>query len=125
MHVSHAFHMHEPGTDARIWTCDVWWAAQTTSATASPRCRLFIVHACRQPPRCRCRLFIVIAPVVVAIVVTVHVMHGGAMHVDWQVMYGMMPMHIAGRGWLCEQGMRCDAGVAQPVFVLGCCVEAT
>ena len=19
--------MHEPGTDARIWTCDVWWAA--------------------------------------------------------------------------------------------------
>ena len=27
MHVSHAFHMHEPGTDARIWTCDVWWAA--------------------------------------------------------------------------------------------------
>ena len=27
MHVSHACHMHEPGTDARIWTCDVWWAA--------------------------------------------------------------------------------------------------
>ena len=26
MHVSHAYHMHEPGTDARIWTCDVWWA---------------------------------------------------------------------------------------------------
>ena len=27
MHVSHACHMHEPGTDARIWTCDVRWAA--------------------------------------------------------------------------------------------------
>ena len=26
MHARHACHMHEPGTDARIWTCDVWWA---------------------------------------------------------------------------------------------------
>ena len=32
MHVSHAFHMHEPGTDARIWTCDVWWAAHIGAA---------------------------------------------------------------------------------------------
>ena len=32
MHVSHALHMHEPGTDARIWTCDVWWAAHTGAA---------------------------------------------------------------------------------------------
>ena len=24
MHVSHACHMREPSTDARIWTCDVW-----------------------------------------------------------------------------------------------------
>ena len=32
MHVSHAFHMHEPGADARIWTCDVWWAAHIGAA---------------------------------------------------------------------------------------------
>ena len=32
MHVSHASHMHEPGTDARIWTCDVWWAARIGAA---------------------------------------------------------------------------------------------
>ena len=32
MHVSHAFHMHEPGTDARIWTCDVRWAAHIGAA---------------------------------------------------------------------------------------------
>ena len=32
MHVSHAFHMHEPGTDVRIWTCDVWWAAHIGAA---------------------------------------------------------------------------------------------
>ena len=32
MHVSHASHMHEPGTDARIWTCDVWWAAHIGAA---------------------------------------------------------------------------------------------
>ena len=32
MHVSHACHMHEPGTDARIWTCDVWWAAHIGAA---------------------------------------------------------------------------------------------
>ena len=32
MHVSHTFHMHEPGTDARIWTCDVWWAAHIGAA---------------------------------------------------------------------------------------------
>ena len=27
MHVRHACHMHEPGTDARIWICDVWCAS--------------------------------------------------------------------------------------------------
>ena len=32
MHVSHALHMHEPGTDARIWSCDVWWAAPIGAA---------------------------------------------------------------------------------------------
>ena len=32
MHVSHACHMHEPGTDARIWTCDVWWAPRVGAA---------------------------------------------------------------------------------------------
>ena len=24
--------MHEPGTDTRIWTCDVWWAARIGAA---------------------------------------------------------------------------------------------
>ena len=32
MHVSHACHMHKPGTDARIWTCGVWWAARIGAA---------------------------------------------------------------------------------------------
>ena len=32
MHVSHACHMHEPGTDVRIWTCDVWCAAPAGAA---------------------------------------------------------------------------------------------
>ena len=32
MHVSHACHMHEPGTDARIRTCDLWWAAHIGAA---------------------------------------------------------------------------------------------
>ena len=27
MHVSHACQMHEPSTDAGMWTCGVWWAA--------------------------------------------------------------------------------------------------
>ena len=32
MHGSLACHMHEPGTDARIWACDVWWAAHIGAA---------------------------------------------------------------------------------------------
>ena len=32
MHVGHACYMHEPGTAARIWTCDVWWAARVGAA---------------------------------------------------------------------------------------------
>ena len=32
MHVRHACHMHEPGTAARIQTCDVWWAAHVGAA---------------------------------------------------------------------------------------------
>ena len=32
MHVGHACHMHEPGTTARIWTCDAWWAAHIGAA---------------------------------------------------------------------------------------------
>ena len=31
-HVTHACHMHEPGPDARIWTCDVWWTAHVGAA---------------------------------------------------------------------------------------------
>ena len=32
LHANHACRMHEPGTAARIWTCDVWWAANTGAA---------------------------------------------------------------------------------------------
>ena len=37
MHVCHAFHMHEPGTAARIliWTCDVWWAGSCCACIPS------------------------------------------------------------------------------------------
>ena len=38
MHVSHACHMHEPGTDARIWTCDVWWAAHLGATFVRQQC---------------------------------------------------------------------------------------
>ena len=46
MHVSHACHMHEPGTDARIWTCDVWWAAHIVTlsgASVYPTLLIFVV----------------------------------------------------------------------------------
>ena len=29
MHEGHAYHMHEPGSAARLWTVDAWWAART------------------------------------------------------------------------------------------------
>ena len=32
MHVRHAYHMHEPGPDVRILTCDVWWASHIGAA---------------------------------------------------------------------------------------------
>ena len=32
MHEGHACHMHEPGSAARMWTCEVWWAAHIGAA---------------------------------------------------------------------------------------------
>ena len=44
-------HMHEPGTDARIWTCAAWWAARIGAAHI---CNI-VWCICSSDTTCPCR----------------------------------------------------------------------